>query len=106
MKLVLTTAPEGEAERVARALVEEKLCACAQVLPTMRSIYWWKGRVEDAEERLILLKTDDSRLKELEKRLKELHPYEVPEFVALDVAHASAAYSSWLKEVLGGGGAS
>ena len=106
MKLVLTTAPPAEAERIARALVEERLCACAQILPAMRSIYRWKGRVEDAEERLILLKTDDSHLKGLEARLKELHPYEVPEFVAMDVAQASPAYSSWLKEILGGGEAS
>lgn len=102
MKLVLTTAPEKEAERIARTLVEERLCACAQVLPPMRSIYWWKGKVEDASERLVILKTDDARLKRLERRLAELHPYEVPEFVALEVAHASGAYSSWFKEVMNG----
>lgn len=101
-KLVLTTAPEKEAERMARALVEERLCACAQVLPPMRSVYWWKGKVEDAEERLILLKTDEVHLERLEARLTELHPYDVPEFVAMDVAHASAAYFSWLKEVMDG----
>ena len=102
MKLVLTTAPEKAAERIARALVEERLCACAQVLPPMRSVYRWKGKVEDAEERLILLKTDEAHLARLEGRLAELHPYEVPEFVAMDVAHASATYSSWLKEVMDG----
>ena len=102
MKLVLTTAPEKEAERIARTLVEERLCACAQVLPPMRSVYWWKGKVEDASERLVILKTDDARLKQLESRLAELHPYEVPEFVALEVAHASEAYSSWFKEVMNG----
>ena len=102
MKLVLTTAPEKEAERIARALVGERLCACAQVLPPMRSVYWWKGKVEDAEERLILLKTDEVHLARLEARLTELHPYEVPEFVAMEVEHASAAYSSWLKEVMDG----
>ena len=102
MKLVLTTAPEKEAERIARSLVGERLCACAQVLPPMRSIYWWKGKVEDAEERLILLKTDEVHLERLEARLTELHPYDVPEFVAMEVERASAAYSSWLKEVMDG----
>jgi periplasmic divalent cation tolerance protein len=102
MKLVLTTAPPAKAEEIARALVEEKLCACAQVLPPMRSVYWWKGKVENAEERLILLKTDEAHLERLEARLTELHPYDVPEFVAMEVAHASAAYSSWLKEVMDG----
>ena len=102
MKLVLTTAPPAEAEKIARALVEERLCACAQVLPPMRSVYWWKGKVQDAQERLILLKTDEVHLERLEARLTKLHPYDVPEFVAMDVAHASAAYSSWLKEVMDG----
>ena len=95
--LVLTTFPaDGDAEKLAATLVEERLAACVNILPPMRSIYRWQGKVEKADERQLLIKTSLGRLRALEKRVKELHPYEVPEFLALMVDKSANDYLSWL----------
>jgi periplasmic divalent cation tolerance protein len=97
--IVLTTFPVNrDADQLAQQLVGERLAACVNVLPPMRSIYTWKGAVESAEERQIVIKTVAARIRDLEKRLKELHPYDVPEFVVLPLIDGSAAYLSWLSE--------
>jgi len=96
-RLVLTTAPDREtAERLARALVERSLAACANLLPGARSIYRWQGAIEESDEVLLVLKTTAGRLRELEQALGELHPYEVPEFVVLEPSHVGAKYLAWL----------
>ena len=95
--IVLTTLPaEGDAEGFASQLVEERLAACVNVLPAMRSVYRWKGSVERADERQLVIKTTAERVSALESRLKELHPYEVPEFVVLPIIAGSPAYLSFL----------
>ena len=95
--LVLTTMPDDDrAEAMARTLVEERLAACVNVHGPMHSTYRWKGQIERDAERQIVIKTTRDRLPALESRLRALHPYEVPEFVALD-ATASAAYGTWLR---------
>jgi len=95
--IVLTTLPvEGDAEKFASHLVEEKLAACVNVLPAMRSVYRWKDAVERAKERQLVIKTTRARLAALESRIRELHPYDVPEFVVLPIDSGSAAYLSWL----------
>jgi periplasmic divalent cation tolerance protein len=95
--LVLTTFPaDGDAEKFAAALVDERLAACVNILPPMRSVYRWQGKVEQADERQLVIKTSLRRLKELEKRVKALHPYEVPEFLTLMVDQAGKDYMSWL----------
>ena len=97
--LVLTTFPvDQDVDRVATALVQEHLAACVNVLPPMRSIYTWKGAVESAEERQVLIKTTSARLRELEARVKQLHPYEVPEFIVLPITDGSPAYLTWLSD--------
>ena len=98
-RLVLSTAssPE-EATRLCRALVEERLAACANLIPGMQSIYRWQGAVEEANETLILLKTTTANIGALENRLRELHNYEVPEFLVLDVDSGSHAYLDWLRQ--------
>ena len=78
--------------------MNEKLAACVSILPAMRSIYTWKGAVEGADERQLLIKTTGDCLRELESRLRELHPYEVPEFVVMPIVEGSADYLSWLAE--------
>lgn len=96
-RLVLTTAPDREtATAIARALVERSLAACANLLPGARSIYRWEGKIEESDEILLVLKTTESRLGELERALAELHPYEVPEFVVLTPSHVGAKYLAWL----------
>ena len=95
--LVLTTFPvDGDAEQFAATLVEERLAACVNILPTMRSIYRWQGKVETADERQLLVKTSLGRLRALEKRVKELHPYDVPEFLAVMIDQTAHDYLSWL----------
>jgi periplasmic divalent cation tolerance protein len=97
--IVLTTLPiESDAEQFASQLVEEKLVACVSLLPAMRSVYWWKGAVERAEERQLLLKTSSTNLTALEARVRALHPYDVPEFLVIPITHGSADYLSWLAE--------
>ena len=97
--IVLTTFPaERDVEPLARTLVEERLAACVNVLPPMTSIYTWKGAVERADERQIVIKTVAARVGDLEARLKSLHPYDVPEFVVLPIAQGSQAYLSWLAD--------
>ena len=95
--LVLTTFPAaGDVERFATTLVEERLAACVNILPPMRSIYRWQGAIEQADERQILIKTTGARLRELEQRIKAIHPYEVPEFVVVSMLKGSRDYLSWL----------
>jgi periplasmic divalent cation tolerance protein len=97
--VALTTFPaDKDAEAFAKVLVDERLAACVNILPVMRSVYSWKGVTESADERQLVMKTTSDRVSALEARLKQLHPYEVPEFVVLDIAGGSAAYLSWLSE--------
>jgi len=97
--LVLTTFPaDGDAEKLAATLVEERLAACVNILPPMRSIYRWQGKVERADERQLLIKTGPGRLRALEKRVKELHPYDVPEFLAVIIDKTAKDYLSWLSD--------
>ena len=96
-RLVLVTAPdEAVAERLARRLVEAELAACVNLVPGLKSVYRWEGAVEEASEVLMVAKTTAGRLAELERRLSALHPYDVPEFVALEPTHVEARYAAWL----------
>lgn len=98
--IVLTTLPadaEGAAN-FARMLVEEHLAACVNVLPEMRSIYAWEGAVEDEQERQIVIKTTAARLEGLWERVKELHSYEVPEFLVLPIVDGNDVYLRWMTE--------
>ena len=100
--VVLVTCPTvAEAQRIARAVVDARLAACVNILPgAVRSIYRWKGKVESAQERLLLIKTSRKRLAKLLATVERLHSYDVPEFIALPVAAGSPKYLSWLNECL------
>jgi periplasmic divalent cation tolerance protein len=100
-RIVLTTvgSPE-EAAHIGRTLVEERLAACATVLPGVESIYHWHGRVETSAEALLLLKTGPEQVPALEARLQFLHSYDVPEFLVLDVESGSRRYLDWLEASL------
>ena len=97
-RIALTTAatPE-EARRLARALVEERLAACATVIPGAESIYHWEGKLETATETLLLLKTTAEKVEALEVRLKDLHSYQTPEFLVFEVERGSRAYLEWIE---------
>jgi periplasmic divalent cation tolerance protein len=97
--LVLSTFGSAEeARRVARTLVEERLVACANLLPGVESIYRWQGVVEEASEVLVLFKTNLDRYWQVESRLRELHSYEVPEILAFRAHAGLPAYLRWVFE--------
>ncbi len=97
--VVLTTVPvDFDAAGLASTLVGERLAACVNVMPAMESIYRWQGEVESARERQMLIKTTVGRLTALRQRIKDLHPYDVPEVLVLSVAGGSVAYLAWLSE--------
>jgi periplasmic divalent cation tolerance protein len=95
--IVLTTLPaDGESAALARKLVEERLAACVNLLPPMESIFRWEGQVEQDAERQVVIKTSRERVAVLWERIRELHPYEVPEFVVLSIVDGSEAYLRWI----------
>ncbi len=97
--LALTTCPDADsAARIARALVEERLAACVSRVPGATSVYRWEGRVEEDTEVLLLIKTTGERLPTLRKRLLALHPYDVPELIALPIEDGLPAYLDWLQQ--------
>jgi periplasmic divalent cation tolerance protein len=99
VRVVLVTAPDAAtAEVLARALVEERLAACVNVVPGVRSIYRWQGRVEEAAELLLVAKTRADRGAALAARVRELHPYELPEVLELPALGGSEAYLGWVRE--------
>jgi len=97
-RVALTTVPPGEAGVLARTLVEERLAACVNLIPGLRSVYRWKDGIADEPETLLLIKTAESRLEALATRLRALHPYEVPELLTTTPAEGLAAYLAWVGE--------
>lgn len=101
---VLVTCPSMEqAAELARTLVTEKLAACANLVPHVRSIYAWKGELKDETEVLMILKSMPQRFEPLRARIVELHPYDVPEVLQLDVQKAHAPYLDWVRAGVGMG---
>ena len=93
------TFPDKEtAARIAKTLVEERLAACANILPGMESIYWWNGAVEQAAECACICKTSDAAYPALEARVRELHPYDTPCVTALPLERGSEAFLRWIEE--------
>lgn len=97
--VILVTAPDLEVgERLGTALVEERLAACANLVPSVTSIYRWQGRLEKAQEVLVILKTTEERAAALRERVAELHPYDVPEVLHLPVLEGHEPYLAWVRE--------
>jgi len=95
--LVLTTVPsDALGEEIATALVTERLAACVNISAPMTSIYRWKGNVERDTERQLVIKTTVDRVKVLQQRIKELHSYELPEFIVIELSGGSEAYLHWV----------
>ena len=96
VSIVLTTlGADADAAAIARTLIDERLAACVNILPAMTSIYRWQGRVEREREQQMVIKTASSRIPDLQARLRQLHPYELPEFLVVDAA-GSDAYLAWV----------
>jgi len=95
---VTTTGDEESAVALARELIERRIVACVNILPRVRSLYRWKGAIEDDVECVLLMKTSAERYEALESALDELHAYEVPELIVLPIERGSAAYLGWIAE--------
>lgn len=99
--LVLVTAPDLKvARRIARAALNARLIACANLIPKVESRYWWRGKVESGSEVLLLLKTKATTLKSLERLVLARHPYDTPEFIALPINQINKRYAAWLRDCL------
>ena len=97
--VVLVTCPDrATGETIAGTLIEEKLEACANLVEGVTSIYRWKGKIEHEAEALLIIKTRRAHFSLLEARVKELHPYEVPEIIAADIAAGNTPYLNWIDE--------
>lgn len=101
MIIVMTTTPDQTvAEDLARRIIFAHLAACVQILPPMKSYYFWKDEVQADSEHLLLIKTLEDKFEALEKFIRENHPYEVPEIVAVSAEKVSEGYLNWMKEYL------
>jgi periplasmic divalent cation tolerance protein len=99
--VVFTTSPNyAEADSLAKKIIEAKLAACVQILPSMKSFYFWENAVQIDSENLLLIKTLPEKFDALEKFIQSNHSYDVPEIVALDAAKVSVAYLDWMKNYL------
>ena len=97
--VILITAPnEDVAVKMANDIIGSGLTACVNIIRNIRSIYRWQGKIEDEGEVLMLVKTRNERFKDLEKRVRELHPYAVPEIIALPIIEGFEGYLGWLQE--------
>jgi periplasmic divalent cation tolerance protein len=95
----MTASSQGEAENIAENLVSHKLAACVNILPKMKSFYWWDDKVCKDDELLLVAKTKTSLFKELEKAVKKLHSYDVPEIILLPIEEGSNTYLQWIEKV-------
>ena len=96
--VVFVTAPENEAPDLAATLVKERLVACVNIVPGLRSLYWWQGKVEDEPEVLCIMKTRSTLFEALRDRVRELHSYEVEEIIALPIVAGNPPYLEWIRE--------
>ena len=99
--IVFMTAPNREeAAKIVRTLLEEKLIACGNIVDSVSSLFWWKGKIEDEKEVLVIMKSHEKLFKKLSERVTELHSYDVPEILALPIVDGSSSYLDWLKGCL------
>ena len=96
LRVVIVSALEVEVEALVRKLLEERLIACANLMRGVTSLYWWEGKIEQASETLIIMKTPASKINVLLRRVRALHTYTVPEFLALPIMESNPAYAAWV----------
>ena len=99
--IFITTSNKKEAEKIARGLLKERLCACTNIVEKLDSLFWWKDKLEKAKESLLIVKTKKSLLPKLIKKVRSLHSYEVPEIIALPIIGGNKDYLDWLNAVTG-----
>lgn len=94
----VTAGSEKEGGALAKGLIKEKLAACVNIVPSIKSVYWWKGEIEESEELLLIIKTKDSLLKPLISWVKSHHSYTVPEIIAIPIKTGNEKYLEWIKK--------
>ena len=94
--VIMTAADKEEAVRIVRRLLREKLIACANIVGPVSSLYWWEGKIDEADEFLVFMKSKKELFKRLSNRAKEIHSYHVPEIIALSVVEGTPSYLDWL----------
>jgi periplasmic divalent cation tolerance protein len=100
IQVITTTENKTDAEKIAEILVEKKLAGCVQIIGPISSIYWWEGKIEKANEWLCLIKTTRVMYADLESAIRKIHPYKVPEILAMPVVAGSKDYLRWLEGVV------
>ena len=99
MKLIITTCEEDKAEEIAGYLLKEKLVACVNIVGPVKSKYWWEGKIEAGNECMLFIKTGDELVPLVRRKLKEIHPYQVPEIISLEVGEVNSEYLAWVEKV-------
>jgi periplasmic divalent cation tolerance protein len=98
--VLTTTSSEPEARKIAEMLIERRLAACVNIIPRIQSLYRWQGKVENAEEFLLIAKTSHGKEQEVHAAIREMHSYQLPECISIAVEGGSAAYLQWISESL------
>lgn len=95
--VMVSTANQDEASKIADLVVQSRLVACASTIPTVRSTYWWEGKIVNDQEALILMKTTSDKVSELQEAIRRVHSYKVPEIIAISVEHGFQPYLDWVR---------
>ena len=98
VRVAFVSAPREEAKKMARAIVEERLAACVNIVPKIDSVYWWEGKVETDEESLLIIKTSQAKAEQLIEYVKANHPYGIPEVIMLSVTEGLPDYLDWVTD--------
>jgi len=97
---ITTTPSKNEAEKIAKTLLEERLIACANIIGPVQSLFWWQGKIDEAQEHLILMKTRKDLFSKLSEKVKALHSYQIPEIIAVPIVEGFKPYMEWLESSL------
>ena len=100
--VMITTSSREEAEKIAKTLLEKKLIACANIFGPASSRFWWQGKIDEAEEYVVFMKTEERLFEEVAKHVKRLHSYEIPEIIALPIIKGFKPYLEWISKKLAG----
>lgn len=96
--ILVTAKDQEEAQKIARGLLEDKLAACCNIMPKIQSLFWWDGKIDSADEVLLIIKSEKTLWNKIQDKVKELHSYQTPEIIALPVVEGSKEYLDWIKD--------
>lgn len=99
MRVVFCTCPNDKADSIAEDLLNSKLVACVNIIPLVKSKYWWEGKIETDSESLLIIKTTEELISNLINKIKEIHPYKVPEIITIEIKEGNQDYLNWISEV-------